>query len=151
MPSRRRDPAHPRGGIRDGLLAEMIDEFGARPRPPPHFSRSALAACAHPPLALRKEHSEHVAKLARMFDQLAAASPDASGAGIHAARDLLRAAAVLHDVGMLIAWEDHNRHSYDMILHADLPLARGARVEIIASIARYHRGGGPSHARTSAG
>lgn len=140
------------GGIRDGLLSEMIDELGAAPTRPPYFTRSALAAVRAFARRSRyeKDHSEHVTRLAvRIFDQLAAALPDASGAwATREARDLLQAAGVLHDVGMLVAWEDHNRHSYDMIVHADLPLYSRRELEIIANVARYHRGGGPkaSHA-----
>ncbi len=135
------------GGIRDGLLAEMMDELGAAPVRPPHFSRSSLAAVRAFARRSRyeKAHSEHVARLAlRLFDQLEAAVPDAAGAWAgRESRDLLHAAAVLHDVGMLIGWEDHEQHSYDMILHADLALYSRRELEVIANIARYHRGRGP--------
>ncbi|TWT45643.1 Guanosine-5'-triphosphate,3'-diphosphate pyrophosphatase [Phycisphaerae bacterium RAS1] len=135
------------GGIRDGLLSRMIDELGAVAVRPPHFSRSALAAVRAYARRCRydKPHSEHVARLAqRLFDQLSEAFPDAGGvwAG-REARDLLHAAALLHDVGWLIAERDHEKHSYDMILHADLDVYSRRELEIIANIARYHRGRGP--------
>lgn len=136
------------GGIRDGLLARMIDELGAAPIRPPYFSRSALAAVRGFARRCRydKPHSEQVARLAlSLFDQLAESLPDSSGAAWagREARDLLQAAALLHDVGWLIAERDHEKHSYDMILHANLELYSRRELEIIANIARYHRGPGP--------
>ncbi len=58
-------------------------------------------------------------------------------------RLLLRAAAVLHDIGDFIHYGGHHKHSYYLIQHADImgltPEERG----IVANIARYHRKGPP--------
>jgi exopolyphosphatase/guanosine-5'-triphosphate,3'-diphosphate pyrophosphatase len=54
-------------------------------------------------------------------------------------RLILRAAAVLHDVGDYVRYDGHHKHSYYLIQHADImgltPDERG----LVANIARYHR------------
>lgn len=135
------------GGIRDGLLMEMIDELHlSRPREPHH------AGDVMPTVRRFAEragydvaHSEQVARLAlRIFDQLSEVASDHAAAWTRpGAREILEAAAVLHDVGIAIHYRRHHKHSYNMITHADLaPLAR-RQVELIANVARYHRGNGP--------
>jgi exopolyphosphatase/guanosine-5'-triphosphate,3'-diphosphate pyrophosphatase len=49
---------------------------------------------------------------------------------------------------MLMEWKNHHIHSYDMLIHAELPTLTHREVELIANIARYHRGPAPraSHA-----
>ena len=56
---------------------------------------------------------------------------------------LLWAAAMLHDVGMFIGRNGHHKHSYYLIRHAGLLGYSEEEVEIIANIARYHRGSEP--------
>ena len=136
------------GGIREGLLMEMIDELHLIASAPERHDEAALFAVRR--LAERseypREHSEHVARLAlRIFDQLALVATDRAAAWAQpGARELLHAAALLHDVGLLIEFRGHHKHSYTMITHADLsPLTR-RQVEIVATISRYHRRAGPS-------
>ena len=64
-------------------------------------------------------HVEHVA---------AAVAPDvrlAAGQGLFepkpGERELLWAAAMLHDVGMTISYDDHHKHSHYLIVSAELP------------------------------
>lgn len=136
------------GGIRDGLLAEMIDELGFRAEPPRRHPPSSLDEIRD--FASRSQydaaHSEHVARLAlRIFDQLIEFNPDALGTWGHAeARHLLHAGAILHDVGVAISYKGHHRHSYDMVVHAGLPGCTRREIEIIANLCRYHRRRGPS-------
>ena len=52
---------------------------------------------------------------------------------------LLEAAALLHDVGYLISYSQHHKHSYHLIRHADLFGFSPRELEIIANVARYHR------------
>ena len=87
-------------------------------------------------------HVEHVAHLAlAMFDDLAAA-------GLHpgdrAERELLWAAAILHDIGMTVDYDDHHRHSRYLVLNAGLPGFSPREVALIAQAVRYHRKGSPS-------
>ena len=87
-------------------------------------------------------HVEHVAHLAlAMFDDLATA-------GLHpgdrAERELLWAAAILHDIGMTVDYDDHHRHSRYLVLNAGLPGFSPREVGLIAQAVRYHRKGSPS-------
>jgi exopolyphosphatase/guanosine-5'-triphosphate,3'-diphosphate pyrophosphatase len=85
------------------------------------------------------QHTQHVAVLCvQLFDQLA--GPFQLNAGD---RPLLEAAALLQDVGYLINYEQHHKHSYHLIVNSRLPGFRRAELEIIANVARYHRGSNP--------
>jgi len=54
-------------------------------------------------------------------------------------RILLEAAALLHDVGYLINYSSHHKHSYHLVMHADLQGFTRREVEVIANVGRYHR------------
>ena len=56
---------------------------------------------------------------------------------------LLEAAARLQDVGYLIDYDKHHKHSYHLILNSRLAGFRPQELELIANIARYHRGKEP--------
>jgi exopolyphosphatase / guanosine-5'-triphosphate,3'-diphosphate pyrophosphatase len=82
------------------------------------------------------EHSQRVAKFALdLFDQtqgvLHTLSTDA--------RDLLWAAAILHNCGHHVSHSSHHKHSYYLIRHAELLGFTEIEIETIANLARYHR------------
>jgi exopolyphosphatase/guanosine-5'-triphosphate,3'-diphosphate pyrophosphatase len=58
-------------------------------------------------------------------------------------RELLWAAAMLHDVGMTISYDDHHKHSHYLITGAELPGFDPRERGLIAQITRYHRKGLP--------
>jgi exopolyphosphatase/guanosine-5'-triphosphate,3'-diphosphate pyrophosphatase len=122
-------------GIRDGLLLTVIDErfpegevldAGDRLEWVVRFARRCGAI---------ESHAEHVMRLSyALFDELEdlhGLTPDD--------RDLLGAAALLHDAGHLIGHSKHHKHAYHLIMHADLPGFSAREVELIANVARYHR------------
>jgi len=88
------------------------------------------------------DHARHVRRLAvSLFDQLQPLhqfGPDE--------RDILDAAALLHDIGWTVAGSKHHKHAYDLICKRADKLAGFARrqVELIAQVARYHRKAPPS-------
>ncbi len=83
-------------------------------------------------------HSHHVAFLAqRMFDDL---QPVHGLDGRY--RALLWAAGILHDVGAVINYPYHHRHSYYIILNYALYGYRPREWALIALLARYHRNKG---------
>jgi exopolyphosphatase/guanosine-5'-triphosphate,3'-diphosphate pyrophosphatase len=51
----------------------------------------------------------------------------------------------MQDVGYLISYEGHHKHSYHLILHSRLQAFRPEELEIIANVARYHRGSQPKN------
>jgi exopolyphosphatase/guanosine-5'-triphosphate,3'-diphosphate pyrophosphatase len=126
--------------LRDGVF--LARELLAG-EPEPLFADVREAAVRN--LAIQYEsdlpHVEHVALLSlQMFDSLA-------GAGLFAAqqgeRQLLWAAAMLHDVGMTISYDDHHKHSHYLIVSAELPGFDPRERALIAQISRYHRKGAP--------
>ncbi|HEV2062141.1 MAG TPA: Ppx/GppA phosphatase family protein, partial [Solirubrobacteraceae bacterium] len=87
-------------------------------------------------------HVEHVAELALgMFDDLVRAG---AHPGKRRERELLWAAAMLHDIGVAIDYDDHHKHSRYLILNAGLPGYSQREIGLIAQIARYHRKGTPA-------
>ncbi len=79
-------------------------------------------------------HAPHVAGLSlALFDGLARAH----GFGADA-RELLRFAALLHDVGSAIGYDGHARHSQYVIEHGNLRGLTDEEVQVIALVARYH-------------
>ncbi|MBA3827098.1 MAG: hypothetical protein H0X24_24795, partial [Ktedonobacterales bacterium] len=80
-------------------------------------------------------HARHVADLA---GELFAITWPLHGFGEAEAR-LLHRAALLHDAGILVAYQGHHKASQRLIIQADLPgLSEAERAEV-ACIARYHR------------
>jgi exopolyphosphatase/guanosine-5'-triphosphate,3'-diphosphate pyrophosphatase len=125
-------------GVRDGLVREMIDDaLGAAVDDPAHRDAAIerlAAACSG-----ELEHGRTVALLAgRIFDQLAGPLELVQGD-----RQLLECAARLQDVGYVINYDQHHKHSYHLIRNSRLPGIRAHDLEIIANVARYHRGAHP--------
>jgi exopolyphosphatase/guanosine-5'-triphosphate,3'-diphosphate pyrophosphatase len=85
-------------------------------------------------------HAEQVAKLATaIFQQTKGILHNYDEEVGH----ILWSAAMLHDVGTFIARNGHHKHSYYLIRHGGLLGHSEEQVEMIASIARYHRGATP--------
>jgi exopolyphosphatase/guanosine-5'-triphosphate,3'-diphosphate pyrophosphatase len=120
-------------GIRDGLLLSMIGE--RLPRPAASRDRMDSVRAFARRCRSNERHDRHIADLAvKLFDRLQ------PRLGLPAeARDLLVAAALLHDVGYLISHSGHHKHAYHLILHGDIRGFSGREVELIANVARYHR------------
>lgn len=133
------------GGIRDGLIRKMIDELLGR-IPVDGRSRSPIDRLAEARRFAAKCHDEersgeHVAMLAAsIFDQLATFMSDTTpGIFTPENREMLQAAALLRDVGYLVNYAKHHKHSYHLIVHSDLRGFTAREVAIIANTARYHR------------
>ena len=59
-------------------------------------------------------------------------------------RELLEYAALLHEVGMHVSYQDHQKHSYYLISHAGLKGFTTDQVAVVANVARYYRKATPS-------
>ncbi|AFZ59093.1 Ppx/GppA family phosphatase [Anabaena cylindrica FACHB-243] len=86
------------------------------------------------------EHSDRVAAFAlSIFDQ--------SQGKLHNwgkdERQLLWAAAILHNCGHYISHSSHHKHSYYLIRNGELLGYNETEIEIIANLARYHRKSAP--------
>ncbi|MDZ4685937.1 MAG: HD domain-containing protein, partial [Planctomycetaceae bacterium] len=133
------------GGIRDGLLLSIADSGGQSAATggdgdradPVAGTRRFARACGY-----EEAHSLHVADLSlRIFDQMQPDLRRVHGAEFDGVRgrQVLEAAAILHDVGYLINYAAHHKHSYHLIVHANLPGWTSREVQVIANVARYHR------------
>lgn len=58
-------------------------------------------------------------------------------------RELLWAAAILHNCGHYVGHSGHHKHSYYLIRHGELLGYTETEIELIANLARYHRRSAP--------
>lgn len=127
-------------GVRDGLLLTMIERLqGADKATPPdeHAQIERFATACGVGLA----HARQVAALATQIYTGLCEHYELE----HDDLRLLDAAARMQDVGYLINYEGHHKHSYHLILHSALEGFRPEELEIIANVARYHRGSPPKN------
>lgn len=127
-------------GLREGLFlaGSLEDEPGVGGPLVPDVRHASVENLARQH-GVDLVHAEHIADLA---GQLADALP---GAGLPSPGEpeLLEAAAILHDVGMAVDYDDHHKHSSYLILGSGLPGFTPREVWLIALMARYHRKGTP--------
>lgn len=124
-------------GIREGSLLEAANITATPADPGEARERSVLrfAERCH----YEAPHAQQVRKLAlQLFDALGRRlGLDESD------RNILGDAALLHDVGYHINYRQHHKHSYHLIMHADLLGIPPEDQVMIANVARYHRGAVP--------
>jgi len=123
-------------GVREGLI---LDTIGRLTSAPARRDRMEFVDELAARYSSDRQHAERVRDSAlSLFDQLG------DGLGLPAEqRTLLEAAALLHDVGYYIDYHAHHKHSWHLITHADLPGFSARELQLIAAIARYHRGALP--------
>jgi exopolyphosphatase/guanosine-5'-triphosphate,3'-diphosphate pyrophosphatase len=122
-------------GLREGVFFSQLFKGSDPPLVEDVRASSVrnLAAQYHADLA----HTEHVARLAlAMWDEL--------GTGDPVERELLWAAAMLHDIGTAVDYDDHHKHSRYLILNAGLSGFSPRETALIGQMARYHRKGSPT-------
>lgn len=119
--------------LREGVL---FDRFGrAAGQELSDLRRTNLLRLAHQ-LDPDPLHAEHTAMLATaLFDR----TMRLHGLGDEA-RELLDAAAIVHNVGLSISHSSHHKHTYYVVRHSEqLTGFTEHEIELIAVIARYHR------------
>jgi len=82
---------------------------------------------------------EHAQKVREFAGQIFDATADIHALGNNA-RDLLEYAALLHDVGRSVGEEDHEKHSYSIIMDYEFTELTEREKRIVAIIALYHNG-----------
>ena len=122
-------------GLREGIIVDRLrrgevtspEDSGARRR----SIRQLMQATR-----VDETHAAHIVSLAlSLFDQWKAL-------GLHdygRARELLEYAGLLHDAGFFVSHTNHQQHSYYLIRHSELLGFNDREIEIIASLALYHR------------
>ena len=127
--------------LRDGLVLEALG------RPPAAEAGQEARRRQVTRLARRAESVyEHGLETARLAVRLFDLTASLHGLGARE-REWLEYAALLHDVGYSVHYRGHHRHSYYLITHAGLDAFDPAEIEIIALVARYHRGRRPQAKR----
>lgn len=123
-------------GLKEGILEELVDKYFDR-WDKESEARTVVDACIR--LGKRygfdQAHGELVAQHAMsLFDAMAEYHRFGERE-----RLLLRAAALLHDVGDYVRYDGHHKHSYYLIQHSDLMGLTPDERAIVANVARYHR------------
>jgi exopolyphosphatase/guanosine-5'-triphosphate,3'-diphosphate pyrophosphatase len=127
-------------GLKEGILEELVDRYFDRWDKEADAS-TVIDGCVR--LGKRygfdQAHGELVASLAcSLFTAMQ---------GYHGFGDrerlLLRAAAMLHDVGDYVRYDGHHKHSYYLILNSDIMGLTPDERAIVANVARYHRKSSP--------
>jgi exopolyphosphatase/guanosine-5'-triphosphate,3'-diphosphate pyrophosphatase len=130
-------------GLAAGILEELVDKFF-------HVWDAAgeaervLEVCTR--LGRRYHFDEaHARQVCRFATQL---FDDLQRVHAFGERDrlLLRAAALLHDIGDYVHYSGHHKHSQYLIAHADIMGVTPDERAIVSNIARYHRKGPPDPA-----
>jgi exopolyphosphatase / guanosine-5'-triphosphate,3'-diphosphate pyrophosphatase len=132
----------PHVGVKEGLLLDLVQDLAS------HDSHEARqeAQITQAAVALGRRylfdegHALQVAELSlSLFDQLR----DLHGLDGHD-RILLKAAAILHDIGTFVALKRHHKHSLYLISRSELPGLSPEDMLVCANIARYHRKSNPA-------
>jgi exopolyphosphatase/guanosine-5'-triphosphate,3'-diphosphate pyrophosphatase len=127
-------------GLKEGILEELVDRYFDRWDKEADAS-TVIDGCVR--LGKRygfdQAHGELVASLA---SSLFTAMQGYHGFGDRE-RLLLRAAAMLHDVGDYVRYDGHHKHSYYLILNSDIMGLTPDERAIVANVARYHRKSSP--------
>jgi exopolyphosphatase/guanosine-5'-triphosphate,3'-diphosphate pyrophosphatase len=129
-------------GLRDGLMADVLRKsfpayIGAWTE---EADRSESIEEVGEKYNYDKAHSQQVARLSvTLFEQLRP---------LHGLPEryanILHAAAMLHDIGLFIAYPKHHKHTYYLIKSSGPSSFDPMELDLIANIARYHRKSHPS-------
>jgi exopolyphosphatase/guanosine-5'-triphosphate,3'-diphosphate pyrophosphatase len=128
--------------LREGVIIDYLREIETESLPPvPDVEDANLRGvfAIGRRFGYDEKHALQVANLAeKIFDALAL---NYNLQRHH--RTLLSAAALLHDVGSHISPDSHHKHSFYLIKHSEITGFSEYEKQIIANLARYHRGSQP--------
>lgn len=120
--------------LREGIVEYVLDEQRAPGKNRDSVRRSSVLGLVERS-DVERAHATHVARMAlRIFDQTEELHRFQTGE-----RELLEYAALLHEVGMHVSYQDHQKHSYYLISHAGLRGFTTDQVAVVANVARYYR------------
>ncbi len=121
--------------LRDGLVLEALGQPIPESLQPGDLRRRQVLQLAEQAQSVLR-HNQRTARLAvRLFD--VTASLHSFGAR---EREWLEYAALLHDIGYSVHYRNHHKHAYYLVANASLAGFDPPEIEIIAHLARYHRG-----------
>ena len=125
----------PRVGLKDGILADMVQELYGEKRGVDRDQVISSAMALGRKYAFDEQHAVTVARFAvQLFDQT---KPLHNLALEH--RVMLEVAALLHDIGTFINVTGHHKHTQYLLLASPLVGLSREQMAIVANVARYHR------------
>lgn len=128
--------------LRDGMLIDLIERTSEEADLAARLTarRRGYARLIADRFNVRQPHADHVARLAvTLFDELI--KEHSLG---HEERDMLEAAALLHECGMSISFSGFHKHSLYIIDNVELLGFTRQEIRMVSLIARYHRKAVPS-------
>ncbi|HEX7705905.1 MAG TPA: Ppx/GppA phosphatase family protein [Thermoanaerobaculia bacterium] len=132
--------------LREGIVEVVLERIEQKKEASPAGSvRRSSVLTLMDRSGVERAHAAQVARLAlRIFDQLQEMHRLRTGE-----RELLEYAALLHEVGIHVAYQSHHKHSYYLISHAGLRGFTPDQVSVIAHVARYYRKSPPDEKHES--
>lgn len=128
--------------LREGVIIDFLREVEAESKPPLPDDADPWLRGVHAVGRRFGYEAKHARRVARFAESIFDAVAPSVGLTRHQ-RTLLSAAALLHDVGYHIAHDGHHKHALYLIKHSELTGFSEAERDVIANVARYHRGSSP--------
>lgn len=128
--------------LREGLVLEALGQPVPTVAQPADLRRRQVLQLAERTEGVWR-HGQQTARLAlRLFDVTTSIHGLAERE-----REWLEYAALLHDIGYAIQYRNHHKHAFYLITNASLDAFDQREIEIVAHVARYHRGPTPKAGR----
>jgi exopolyphosphatase / guanosine-5'-triphosphate,3'-diphosphate pyrophosphatase len=121
--------------LREGLVLAAIGQPIPVVHEPGDLRRRQVLQLAERAQSVLRHNLQTARLAARLFDVTASLH----GFGTRE-REWLEYAALLHDIGYSIHYRNHHKHTYYLIANASPEGFHQPEIEIIAHVARYHRG-----------
>ncbi len=124
-------------GVKEGVLLDLVQDLasdeGHERRQEAELVQAAISLGRR--FMFDEAHGVHVGRLSmRLFELLEPLHGLSSRD-----RQLLHAAAILHDIGTFVSAKKHHKHSLYLIYRSELPGLSPSENLIVGNIARYHR------------
>ena len=129
-------------GVKEGILLDLVDDVTGPAVHATKIEQQLLNAAVALGRRYRfdEAHGRHVARLSlSLFDQLKSLHRLGS-----TDRKVLLGAALLHDIGQVVSYRRHHKHSMYLIHNSELPGVSGDDTPLVALVARYHRRAEPN-------
>lgn len=124
--------------LREGLVLAALGQPIPAAAEPEDLRRRQILQLAERAESVYRHNLQSARLALRLFDVTASIH----GLGTRE-REWLEYAALLHDIGYSIHYRGHHKHAYYLITNAVLDAFDPREVEIMAHVARYHRGATP--------
>jgi len=122
-----------RGALRHGVMIEMLDQDA-----PERDIRSASVQRLQRQFAVDVVQAQRVSDMAQWLFAALHANPDER---LQRAARMLRYAAALHEIGMVVSHESHHRHGEYIVRHADAAGFADHQLARLATLVLAQRGG----------